>query len=71
MTKQAWVSVDDRLPAKYTEVLTGSWESDGSWGCCVAIFCGPSKGWLSIDRSYDIGTPLVSHWMSLPGPPGE
>lgn len=69
MTKPTWVSVDDRLPAKYTEVLTGSWESGGSWGCCVAVFCGPHKGWLSIDRSYDIGTPPVSHWMPLPGPP--
>lgn len=57
-----WVSVEDRLPEKNTEVLCYyKFEPDGPNVICENTYYGDGR-WLS-DRD------RVSHWMPLPTPP--
>lgn len=67
MTNTEWVSVEERLPEKYTDVLvycfSGSIEvalidGDGVWGDGVA----------TLGELYGDG---VTHWMPIPEPPED
>ena len=76
---EGWVSVDERLPAKNTEVLicfaesplpstgqyTGHAEDPAGW-------CYPKESYLwpgESEKLPDGGAPTVTHWMPLPLPP--
>ena len=76
---EGWVSVDERLPAKNTEVLicfaesplpstgqyTGHAEDPAGW-------CYPKESYLwpgESEKLPDGGAPTVTHWMTLPLPP--
>lgn len=61
-----WISVEDRLPDKHTEVLTYSEEYDCIIGCLL-----DSGKWGAIWVDYESGEPwltdaIVTHWMPLP-----
>ena len=76
---EGWVSVEERLPAKNTEVLicfaesplpstgqyTGHAEDPAGW-------CYPKESYLwpgESEKLPDGGAPTVTHWMPLPPPP--
>lgn len=76
---EGWVSVEERLPAKNTEVLicfaesplpstgqyTGHAEDPAGW-------CYPKESYLwpgESEKLPDGGAPTVTHWMPLPLPP--
>ena len=76
---EGWVSVDERLPAKNTEVLICFAESPlPSTGQYTGHAADPA-GWCYPNESYlwpgeseklpDGGAPTVTHWMPLPLPP--
>lgn len=70
-----WVSVDDRLPEQYVEVLvafdgitlpstgqyTGNARDVNGWSY-------PSENFGSTDKGTD---PIVTHWQPLPAPPAQ
>ena len=72
-----WISVDDRLPEKFIEVLicfagqstlcaTGQYTDNHRHD--VAGWCYPAENRGCTDSGDD---PVVTHWMPLPLPPGE
>ena len=76
---EGWVNVDERLPAKNTEVLICFAESPlPSTGQYTGHAADPA-GWCYPKESYlwpgeseklpDGGAPTVTHWMPLPPPP--
>ena len=76
---EGWVSVDERLPAKYTEVLICFAESPlpstGQYtghAADPAGWCYPNESNLlpgESEKLPDGGAPTVTHWMPLPPPP--
>ena len=65
--KPKWISVKERLPKEWEDVLVRSW----CGFCEVAIYLGTPGKWRvcwSHDRLEDNS---VTHWMPLPEPPDE
>ena len=58
-----WISVKDRLPEDQEEVLVCTRSKNGARNI--------DKGYMAIDRFIHRGTAEVTHWMPLPGFPGE
>lgn len=73
--RQAWVSVEERLPTEHDEVIAYASKEDAT--VFTASFF--SKEWhrsssnryAPIDDFYGDGKIKVSHWMPLPPAPGE
>ena len=63
MTMAEWISVKDRLPEDQEEVLVCTRSKNGVRNI--------DKGYMAIDRFIHRGTAEVTHWMPLPGFPGE
>ena len=74
-----WVNVDERLPAKNTEVLIcfaeSTLPSTGQYtghAADPAGWCYPKESYLwpgESEKLPDGGAPTVTHWMPLPPPP--
>ena len=58
-----WISVKDRLPEDQEEVLVCTRSKNGVRNI--------DKGYVAIDRFIHRGCAEVTHWMPLPGFPGE
>lgn len=61
-----WISVKDRLPQKYSNVLiytSFGYVTNGMWV--------PYKNIFVYDRGYELEKDEVTHWMPLPEPPEE
>ena len=67
-----WISVEDRLPEPYVEVLTLRYVSDGDWLYQKVDYVTPDYGgkneWLTDLNSCKS---KATHWMPLPAPPEE
>jgi hypothetical protein len=74
MSKDSWISVDERLPENRGKMLLVWYKSSGSepdW-CGMAFYSRTEELWIKGDgnRANNIwGT--VTHWMPLPDPPKE
>ena len=60
-----WISVTERLPEPYFDVLSTDGESVG-----IASYQKKGGYWLGSDVFYDAHV-AVTHWMPLPEPPKE
>ena len=70
--QQAWISVEDRLPEKYEEVLVfalygRSWRPMIGW---LGDFF-EDKEWHVLTSQGEFCPSDVTHWMPLPEPPKE
>ena len=75
--KLKWVSVEDRLPELWKNVLVW-WPEDGCDECaCIGSrmpgFKGPDEIWdvAGAMTTSDEYQDKITHWMPLPAPPGE
>ena len=61
-----WISVDDRLPFAYQQVLVWSEYADGTEGAFIKRYNGEELGFIGTNCYMD---KFVTHWMPLPTPP--
>lgn len=61
-----WISVKDRLPYHFQQVLVYSEYSDGSPAVFIEFYNGTKIGFLGVGGKRD---KFVTHWMPLPPPP--
>lgn len=65
VTVQEWISVDDRLPAPWKQVLIYSLHDF----CESAVYIGVQGKWRVTWNHEMLDADSVTHWMPLPQPP--
>lgn len=59
MTGNEWISVNDRLPERFKDVLT--YDLNGKI----------ATNWVAEENYFAYGREFVTHWMPLPEPPND
>lgn len=63
-----WISVEERLPEKYTPVVIAYKDRWGDMDSGLGVLC-DSGEWVGYGMAIEPGS--VTHWMPLPEPPVE